>query len=208
MARDASRDLSSPSGQSARRDRSKRRAIIVGLVLLQIAAAGFLLVNRTNSGAEPDSEAATTAEAALREGAKAQTEGRADEAERAFLRALELDPNNKIARYNLGVLEESKGPGNKAEEYYMRALAIDPNFVPALFNLAVRRDAAGQPQEAADLYRKIIELDPAMAKAHLNLGFVLLRKLNQKEEGRRELLKAIILDESLSSRVSKEDLQS
>ena len=196
----------STSSQPVVRARSNRRAIVIGLVLVQLIAAAIILLNRTSSGPE-QTQKFSSAEAALRKGAEAQTNGQAGIAEEAYLQAIELDPSNKIAQYNLGVLEEDKGPGNRAEEYYRNALEIDPNFVPALFNLAVRRDVAGHPQEAADLYRKVIELDPAMAKAHLNLGFVLVRKLNQRAEGQSELLKAIVLDESLAKRVPEEDLK-
>ena len=195
------------SRQSALKIRSNRRNVIVGVVLVQIIVAGFLLVSRMNGGSEPDSQELTSAQEALRIGADAQTNGNAAVAEDAYLRALELDPRNKIAYYNLGVLEEDKATGNRAEEFYQKALGIDPNFVPALFNMAVLRDTAGRPQEAANLYRKVIELEPAMGEAHLNLGFLLVRELGQREEGRKELLKAIVLDESLAKRVPKEDLE-
>lgn len=205
MANNPAQETLKSSGESARKGPSKLRAIIVGLLLLQVAAAAVVLLNRPTSAPNRDSD--DTVEEVTARGVEAQNRGRSDLAERAFLQALEMEPDNKIANYNMGVVEESKGPGNKAEDYYLKALASDPSFVPALFNLAINREEAGRPQEAADLYRKIIELEPAMAKAHLNLGFVLVRKLGQADEGRKELAKAIVLDESLAARVPKEELQ-
>ena len=184
------------------------RGLIIGLVLLQVAGAAFLLLNRDRGWLGDGASERLTAEEAFSKGAEAQTKGDVETAEELYRQVLEEDPNNKVAYYNLGVLEEGKGPDSRAEEYYSKALAIDPNFVPALFNLAIRREAAGNPQEAADIYRKIIQLEPSMARARLNLGFVLLRKLGQKEEGKDELLKAIILDESLAKRVPIEELRS
>jgi tetratricopeptide (TPR) repeat protein len=57
-------------------------------------------------------------------------------AEVCYRDAIELDPNNVQATYNLGLLLDSRGGdgggGKKAEERYRRAIELDPNNVLAL----------------------------------------------------------------------------
>jgi tetratricopeptide (TPR) repeat protein len=149
---------------------------------------------------------AATMDEKLNQGFAAHALGRTEEAERRYTEVLAADPDNKLANYNMGVLEDKKGDSDEAESYYKRALSSDPDFIPALFNLAIRREAVGAPEEAEDLYRKIIRLDSGMAKAHLNLGFLLLRKLDREDEGKTEILRAVELDNSLATRVSPEEL--
>lgn len=204
MERAVSRRDTSKALKKSRSPRSARAQMIIGVVVvLQLAAAVFFILNG-RSDIPKDSE---SAQALLREAIDAQTKGDPDQAEDAYTAVLEFDPSNKIAQYNLGILLEEKGQSEEAEERYNAALASDPNFVPALFNLAVLKDSAGEPEAAAELYRKIISIDPKMAKARLNLGFILVRKLGQTEEGKRELVEAMALDRSLATRVSPEDLK-
>lgn len=175
------------------------------VLLVQILITGFVLYASRDSKTLSPQELKEVEEA-LEKGSEAHTNGELDLAEASYNEALEIDPDNEIAYYNLGVLEEGKGPASRSEEYYRRSLQANPDFVPALYNLAVQQDAAGDPHEARDLYRKIIRLEPAHPEAHLNLGFILIRKFDQVDEGRRELLRAIVLDERLATRVSSEDL--
>lgn len=176
------------------------------LIVGQLFAALLLLATREDQQAAEDNFDSLTSDEQLKRGFAAQALGRTEDAEKAYAQVLETDPGNELANYNLGVLEDKRGNGNKAESYYRKALSSDPDFIPALFNLAIRREAVGAPKEAEDFYRHIIRLDEGMAKAHLNLGFLLLRKLDRGDEGKKEILKAIELDGSLASRVSNEEL--
>jgi tetratricopeptide (TPR) repeat protein len=182
-----------------------RRLLIWTLIAAQILVALLLIAARDRAGSLGNLEGVSNEEV-LKRGFTAQALGRIDDAEQAYQRVLVSDPTNKVANYNLGVIEQKNGNVGKSEEYYQKALSADPNFVPALFNLAIQREASGKLRESESLYRKIIQLDPAMARAHLNLGFLLMRKLNQEEEGKAEILKAIELDGSLASRVSPEEV--
>lgn len=185
---------------------SIRRVVVWVLIVGQLFAALLLLATRKDVGDAPVTLDSLTNDEQLKRGFAAHALGRTEDAEDAYARVLASDPGNELANYNLGVIEDKKGNAEKAEVYYRKALSSDPDFIPALFNLAIRREAVGSPKEAEDLYRKIIGLDSGMAKAHLNLGYVLLRKLDRQEEGKREILKAIELDSSLASRVSNEEL--
>jgi tetratricopeptide (TPR) repeat protein len=176
------------------------------LIVAQLFAALLLLATRGEGGVGSLTASGATTEDRLQQGFAALALGRTEDAEKAYSEVLEADPENTLAHYNLGVLADGIGDGDKAESYYTNALSSDPEFIPALFNLAIRREEVGSPLEAEELYKKIIDLDSGMAKAHLNLGFLLLRKLDREEEGKSEILKAIELDSTLASRVSSEEL--
>src|SRR3981081_1518462 len=86
-------------------------------------------------------------------GMKAQGLGKMTEAADYYHKALAIDPRNKFAYYNLGVLDQAAGGTPTAELEYRTALQFDSNFAEALYNLAVLR-AQAAPAEAADLYRR------------------------------------------------------
>jgi tetratricopeptide (TPR) repeat protein len=180
-----------------------KRLLVWSLIVAQVLIA-LLMVSARKGGSAALGPSST--EEVLKQGFAAQALGRPEDAEKAYAAVLDSDPNNKIANYNMGVIEQRKRNNDKSEEYYQRALSADPNFVPALFNLAIQHEAAGKLRESESLYRKIIELDPSMARAHLNLGFLLMRKLDREEEGKAEILRAIELDGSLASRVPPEEV--
>jgi tetratricopeptide (TPR) repeat protein len=137
-------------------------------------------------------------EDALREGLQAHQEGRIDEAERLYREALEEDPDNKFAYYNLGVIAQGRGDLELAEENYRQALRVDPNFSSALFNLALVRSELGAVEEAIELYRQVLLIQPRNAGAHLNLG-LLLRRVGEDKEGRKHIARAYELDPSLAT---------
>jgi tetratricopeptide (TPR) repeat protein len=110
-----------------------------------------------------------------------------------------MDPRNKFAYYNLGLIDQQAGNNVAAEKEYRQALSLDANFDRAMFNLAILRTPA-DPNEAATLYRKVIAIDPNWAGAHLNLGFVLI-STGQSAEGRSELDRAVAIDPTLAPRV-------
>ncbi|MFE8942814.1 tetratricopeptide repeat protein [Streptomyces sp. NPDC007856] len=58
-------------------------------------------------------------------------------ADRTYRRVLELDPQNKYAWYNLGVMAHEAGRTANAGADYAEALKIDPKFTSALFNEAL-----------------------------------------------------------------------
>ncbi|MGH2673242.1 MAG: tetratricopeptide repeat protein, partial [Actinomycetota bacterium] len=161
-------------------------------------------------GGDSDGE---RSEAALEEGLEAHAAGDLAAAEEAYERAIQLDPQNKFAYYNLGVIEQSRGELPPAESHYRTTLGLDPDFVPALFNLAILRTEAGFADEAVTLYEHLIEVTPIesaspedvrlVAAAHLNLGFLLIEQ-GQERRGQRELDEAVRLDPSLEDRIGPE----
>jgi tetratricopeptide (TPR) repeat protein len=174
-------------------------AVALGLLVAAILSVGCSS-NGSDSGAGHGSEADQKLTAAL----QAHAEGRLDEAIDLYQEVLTLDPENKFAFYNLGVIEQTRSRLDGAAAYYMEALNVDPVFEPALFNLAIVRSQQGSQDEAISLYQQVIQANPSDAGAHLNLGFLLLQN-GQGRQGRAELRQAVQLDPSLESRIPDRD---
>jgi tetratricopeptide (TPR) repeat protein len=166
-------------------------------VVSLFAVVGALLV-AGYFGQEPP---ATRAERELNQGLAAHNAGNLEVARQKYLQVLRLEPDSKLAHYNLGVLAQNAGNKEQALQLYNKALAKDPRFIPALFNLALVEQTSGQKEKAAELYRRIIEINPKQAAAHFNLGLLLGRDLGKGEEGSAELIKAIALAPELMSRL-------
>ncbi len=130
-------------------------------------------------GGKSDAEKASEA---LSEGIAAHNAGQLDRARELYLEVLRLDPRNKFAYYNLGLISQTTGGMADAENHYRIALGIDPAFVAAQFNLAILKRDTGQYQEAVDLFRSVTTLEPENAAAYYNMGIV-LRALGSAAEG-------------------------
>jgi len=63
-------------------------------------------------------------------GLEAQKAGHAVTAAEDYAVALAVDPSNKFARYNLGILQQDAGRVPEALALYQSALRADPNFMP------------------------------------------------------------------------------
>ena len=167
-----------------------------GLVALTLAATLVL-------GACGDEKtAAEKASDLLAKGLQAHQEQNLDEAAKQYKKILELEPTNKFALYNLGVIEQAQGRPAEAEVHYRASIATDPVFSSALYNLALLRATAGATDEAEALYRRAIDANPQFADAHLNLGF-LLRAKGEQAEGDESLRRAVELNASLKDRVGE-----
>ena len=135
----------------------------------------------------------------LSAGLAAHYAGRIDQATTHYKKALDYDPNNKWAFYNLGVIEQNAGHLDTAEKDYREAIRIDPGLSGALYNLAIIV-TKHSPQEGEALYRRAIAADPKNGPAHLNLGF-LLGTLGKNDEAQAEFNAAVALDPTFRSRV-------
>lgn len=128
----------------------------------------------------------------LKAGNRAMDDGEFEEALVWFRRAVEADPEDKLAQNNLGyVLAEMKQP-EEAMEAFRRALEIDPDYVVAHLNLAAALRTQGRYAEAVEHYERIHEIDPEDHLAHLQLGTTLM-EAGELERAEKELLE--VLDE-------------
>jgi tetratricopeptide (TPR) repeat protein len=168
-----------------------RTVFVLGLLVL-----GLFAVACSSDPEPPGGEAGDV----LRQALQAHADGDLDEAAGLYKQVLVLDPENKFAYYNLGLIHQTEGRLGAAAEQYQQAIAIDPAFGPALFNLATVRTEEGEAEEAIDLYRQVLEVNADHAAAHLNLGFLLV-DTGHRQEGKAELAIAVELDPTLESRI-------
>jgi tetratricopeptide (TPR) repeat protein len=163
-----------------------------------IAVAVAVTGCSSSKGNKPSSSASQIAKL-LQDGVVAQNGGQLDIARAKYLKVLDIDPKNKIAHYDLGVIDQQVGDNVQAAAEYGRAIAIDPKYVSALFNYAVL-ESNGNRAHAIELYRKILVLRPKDANVHFNLGLV-LQATGDKAGGDAELQKAFRLSPALRKRL-------
>jgi tetratricopeptide (TPR) repeat protein len=172
--------------------RARARTVFV----LGLLVWGLLAVACSGDPEPPPDDASGV----LRQALQAHADGDLDQAADLYKQVLVLDPENKFAYYNLGLIHQTEGRLGAAAENYELAIAIDPAFGPALFNLATVRTEEGQAEEAIDLYRQVLEVNADNAAAHLNLGFLLV-DTGDRKAGKAELAIAVQLDPALESRI-------
>ncbi len=171
-----------------------------------IAAAVVLVAGGVGAGlyfgsSDDSSKSATTSAAsALAAGLQAEVQGDTAKATTKFREVVAIDPANKLAYYNLGLIEQTAKDLIAAEADYRKTIAIDPKYAPALYNLGIIVSDAGNKTEAIDLYRRATVSDPKFAKAFLNLG-LLLSDTGDKGASALALATAIQLDPTLRSRI-------
>jgi protein O-GlcNAc transferase len=90
-----------------------------------------------------------------------QYHGLMDEAEKAFLAALDYNPRHAKALNNLGALKESQGRIAEAVTFYHRALELAPDNVETARNLAVIYQKLDETEKAGELLAKLCAMDPA-----------------------------------------------
>jgi len=93
-----------------------------------------------------------------------------EQAEEAYRKALEVDPDNVDARINLGRLLHVTGKLPAAEEQFRIAVRHGKPNATALFNLGVALEDLQRGDEAMEYYRAAIEVDPECADAYFNLA--------------------------------------
>ena len=165
-------------------------AVLALLFVVAIGVATFVVVDRD----EP------TVEEILDAALQAHVDGRLIDAADGYREVLFVDPGNKYAHYNLGLIAQVEGRPDEAEKAYRAALDGDPQYVPALYNLGILRYDDADYVEAVELYRSVLAVDPDHARAHLNLGFA-LRALGRRAEGAEEIGRAVELDPTLVTSV-------
>jgi Flp pilus assembly protein TadD len=107
----------------------------------------------------------------------------------SFKRVVALDPHNKIAWYNLGVIAQRDGKKADAREAYDKALKIDPSFDSALFNEADR---------SIKLLKRVVAHNSKASTAYLHLGEALAKK-GRDDEAQDAFSRAVAADPKLLS---------
>lgn len=105
----------------------------------------------------------------------AEETGDATTAERLYRRAMNLDPADPAAPFNLGNVLRSVGQSLEAEAAYRAAVKIDPRFAPAWYNLADMLDDQRRAKEAVACLDRALAADPGYADAMFNMALLLQR---------------------------------
>jgi Flp pilus assembly protein TadD len=92
----------------------------------------------------------------------------APEAETAYRKAIELDPNKASALFNLGLLLQQRGELREAYDLYQRAVKADPNHAWAHYQLGTIEEVRRQNSKAVDSYARAFALDPQLAFPEVN----------------------------------------
>ena len=77
-------------------------------------------------------------------------------------RVLKLDPNNKSAHNNLGVLYMKRGQFS-AQTEFAAAISLNPDFVDALYNQACLAARQGDKKKAVNLLLNAAAFEPDVA---------------------------------------------
>jgi len=102
-------------------------------------------------------------------------EGRVAEAEAAFQRVLQSDPNNAPALQNLGIVALRKDDVRAAQSFLSRALELNQRLPLALNTMGVVYARAGDFPTAVDYWNRAVTVDPRQYDALFNIGVVEVR---------------------------------
>ena len=122
-------------------------------------------------------------------GSEFRNAGKPQEAETAFLKELEIDPYNVLARYKLGVLAIEKGDGQKAREFIAAALKQKPGLRHSEYNLGRAEMLLGEDAAAAGHFQTAIgnETDSeVLQQSWYQLGIV-SRRLHRMNEAQQAM---------------------
>lgn len=159
-------------------DKATTNAIIgavVGLLLGLIIGFAIWGSGGDNTATPPStSTGETTVDSLLADGLVLQQAGQNGPAEAKYNEALALDPTNKFALYNLGVLKQTTGNPGQSIDFYRRALAADPAFTSARYNLALALRDTGDLEGAIAEFEALLIVDPNGIGTLLNFGNLLI----------------------------------
>ncbi|MBS1971247.1 MAG: tetratricopeptide repeat protein [Bdellovibrionales bacterium] len=87
----------------------------------------------------------------------------------SYKKALEINPNDIVTLYNMGLLLLDAGSYDQAEALFRRSLEINPRFVHGVFGLGMTLVKKGQTAEGKAALEKALEIDPQFQGAREQL---------------------------------------
>lgn len=95
-----------------------------------------------------------------------------DAAEKAFNKAMELDPSSSQPYNNLGMIYGNAGRLDDAIRMLRKSVEVNPSSTKAYVNLGLALYKEGQRQEGVECWRKVLEIEPGNADARKLLSMV------------------------------------
>jgi Tfp pilus assembly protein PilF len=175
--------------------------VAIGIVVVAAIGAGAFAAGRATAPdgpleSPPTAAADLSADELFELALQLHANGELDAAGVLYADVLALDPSNKYAHFNLGVIDQFAGDNESAIERYEAALVVDPAYGPALYNVGLAYSASGDRLTAIDRLRKAVEVSPDSAPAMFKLG-VLLVDAGEEVEGNELLQRAYEIDPTL-----------
>jgi superkiller protein 3 len=113
------------------------------------------------------------------------------EARSLLLKAIELDPQNASAQFQLGLTFSALKDSPKAIEAYRKAVALDPQQSDAYFNLGFIYASQRDFSKAEEAYGQVVRLSPPyLDEALFNLALV-QEKQGKKKQSKENLDRAL-----------------
>jgi tetratricopeptide (TPR) repeat protein len=117
--------------------------------------------------------------------------------ELAYIKSIEIDPNNNLPLNNLGnLLSINLNKKNEAEECYIKSIKINPNNEYTWCNLGICQTTMGKYDESEKSLRKAIEINPMDTPSWVQLGILLSAYLFRFNEAEQCFRKATGIDPS------------
>jgi tetratricopeptide (TPR) repeat protein len=117
-------------------------------------------------------------------GSECRNANKIPEAEQAFQRELEIDPQNVLARYKLGAIAVEKGDGARGKELMEAAQREKPGLVHLDYNLGRAEMLLGNDTAAADHFERTVKTDTTpevVEQAWYQLGTIYRRQRRMDE---------------------------
>ncbi len=129
-----------------------------------------------------------TVRSIIKDGNKAYDEKRYIDAEVAYKKALEKNPNSNVAQYNLGNTHYKQQRYNEALQHYVKAeqnFSSDEDRAAAWYNIGNTLYQGQQYTEAVKAYKKALRYKPGDTDALYNLHMA-LEKIKQQNQQQKQ----------------------
>lgn len=90
------------------------------------------------------------------------------EAEEAYRKALELDPDKVTALFNLALLQQQRGERREALTLYKKVVALQPTHAWAHYQIGTLYESWDEDSKAVEHYARAFALDPQLAFKEVN----------------------------------------
>ncbi len=124
-----------------------------------------------------------------------QQKGQQEEAAALFKQVLEVQPNDFVAQYSLGVICSNQGNPDQALTWLIGAAAADPSNAQAQYALATTLQGLALYEQALEAFDKALSLNPKYMEAYNNKA-TLLHSMNRHLDALTTLETALTVEPS------------